>query len=122
MNDARSTVKTLLSFVLVIVLIVGALFGINLPYDAEDIVAPDEVTTIPQDNTNDEKQEDNNGVVEVPVEDDDNTVDEGVVNEIPQVSTPTEVQTENVDNSADGEVAEPTEDNKTATEGDVENA
>lgn len=148
MNETKKTVKTVLSFVLVLVLIVGTLFGINLPYGSEDVpldntdgvtgevstdVAPnkeqtetpnEDVPTVdapvvdeptvetPIDDTND---------VETPVEDE-NTDDEGVKDDAPQDSTPTDEETEDVDNSADTTVAEPTENQTTATEGDVENA
>lgn len=124
MNETKSTVKTALSFALVIVLIVGALFGIKLPYDAEDISPADEVTDVAETEApiEDEKQEDNNDVVQVPVEDDENTVDDGVTNDEPQDSTPTDTDNEVVDNSAETDVAEPTEDETSATEGDVENA
>lgn len=124
MNETKSTVKTALSFALVIVLIVGALFGIKLPYDAEDISPTDEVTDVAETETpvDDEKQEDNNDVVQAPVEDDENTVDDGVTNDEPQDSTPTDTDNEVVDNSAETDVAEPTEDETSATEGDVENA
>lgn len=125
MNETKSTVKTALSFVLVIVLIVGALFGIKLPYDAEDVAPTDEVTDVTETEApvDDEKQEDNDNVGEVPVEDDENTVDDGVTDDVPQESAPTDIVEDEADNSGDTDVAEPTEDETVdATEGDVENA
>ena len=122
--NKQSTVKTALSFALVIVLIVGALFGIKLPYDAEDIAPTDEETNVTETETPvvDETQEDDDNVVQAPVEDDENTVDDGVTNDEPQDSTPTDTDNEVVENSAETDVAEPTEDETSATEGDVENA
>ena len=143
MNETKKTVKTALSFVLVIVLIVGTLFGIDLPIQTDTVPPQTDVgtntpadTTQPQAPTEDapvvdtpvvdaptvETPTDNVADVETPVED--NTVkDDGVTNDVPQDSAPTETVTEVVDNSAETEVAEPTEENNTtATEGDVENA
>ena len=59
--------------------------------------------------------------VETPVEDD-STEDVGVTNDATQDSTPVDAENEIVDDSADASVAEPTDDETTATEGDVENA
>lgn len=59
--------------------------------------------------------------VETPVEDD-STEDEGVIDDATQDSTPVDTDNEIVDDSADASVAEPTDDETTATEGDVENA
>ena len=120
--NKQSTVKTALSFVLVLVLIIGAIFGLEMPYDAEDVLPTDEAPKPTEAPVVDETQEDNDNVVQAPVEDDENTADEGVTDEAPQDSTPTDEETEDVDNSADTTVAETTEDETTATEGDVENA
>jgi hypothetical protein len=104
--------------------LLGALFGIKLPYDAEDIAPTDEVTDVTETEApvDDEKQEDNDNVGDVPVEDDENTVDDGVADDVPQDSAPTDIVEDEADDSADTDVAEPTEDETTATEGDVENA
>lgn len=59
--------------------------------------------------------------VETPVEDN-STEDEGVIDDATQDSTPVDTDNEIVDDSADASVAEPTDDETTATEGDVENA
>jgi hypothetical protein len=120
--NKQSTVKTALSFVLVLVLIIGAIFGLEMPYDAEDVLPTDEATKPTEAPVVDETQEDNDDVVQVPVEDDENTVDDGVVDDVPQDSAPTDTEQEDVDNSAETDVAEPTEDETSATEGEVENA
>ena len=143
MNETKKTVKTALSFVLVIVLIVGTLFGIDLPIQTDTVPPQTDVgtntpadTTQPQAPTEDapvvdtpvvdaptvETPVDDVTEVETPVEDDSTNVD-GATENVPQDSAPTETVTEVVDNSAETEVAEPTEENNTtATEGDVENA
>ena len=119
-TEARKTAKTVLGFLLVVGLLIGALFGIKVPYEVKDII-PEDTTNVKIEQPQVETPSSDNGNVEVPVEDETNT-DDGVTEDVPQDSTPTEDTEENVDNSADTEVAEPTEDETTATEGDVENA
>lgn len=131
-TEARKTAKTVLGFLLVVGLLIGAFFGLDVPYDVEDVV-PNETTTAettapPADETTapteDQKPaDDENADVEVPVEDVVDTEDSATQDDVPQDSTPTEDNDENVDNSVDTEVTEPTEDENTVTEeGDVENA
>lgn len=143
MNETKSTVKTVLSFVLVLVLIVGAIFGIDVPYDEGDLDNMGTELPVEDDTTIEDEQPETDGVtddvpvVETPVEEDtneelpDDTEDEIDVpvedtEDATQGSTPTGAETnedEVVDNSAAGEVADTTEEQTDATEeGDVENA
>lgn len=120
-TEARKMAKTVLGFLLAVGLLIGALFGINVPYEVKDII-PEDTTNVEIEHTQVETPSSDNGNVEVPVEDETNT-DDGVTEDVPQDSTPTEdTMEESVDNSADTEVAEPTEDETTATEAEVENA
>ena len=119
-TEARKTAKTILGFLLVVGLLIGALFGLDVPYEVEDVI-PEDTTNVEIETTVDENENGDNADTDVPVEDTENT-DDGVIDDVPQDSTPTDTETEDVDNSVDTEVAEPTEDETTATEGDVENA
>lgn len=128
MNDAKSTVKTALSFVLVVVLIVATLFGIKVPYGIED-VAPEADATVEANgevapDTTDETENAPTEEVETPTtEDVEQQPTDEVVTDAPQETTPTENEiVEDVEISGEGEVAEPTETEQPATEGDVENA
>lgn len=117
MNETKSIVKTVLAFILTLVLIAGSLFGIDVPYDAGDLEGLETEGVVDEQAPVEDEQDD----VDVPVEDNANT-DDGEQTDEPQDSTPTE-DDEVVDNSAEDEVADPTEDETDATEeGDVENA
>lgn len=117
MNETKSTVKTVLSFVLVLVLIVGTLFGIDVPYDENDIDIEGIVTEEPT--VEDEQPETDditNGVPEEtpPVVDepkDEPTTETPDVDE-PVVETPTEDEGD--------EVETPVEDDNTEDDGVVE--
>lgn len=101
MNENQKLVRAGLSFVLVLVLIIGTAFGINLPFDADDVML-EETEKVEVD-------------MEAPVED---TVDNSS-----QDSAPVDEDVEDVDNSGEVEVTEPSEDDNTVTEeGDKENA
>lgn len=120
-TDAKNTAKSVLGFLLFVGLLIGALFGINVPYEVKDII-PEDTTNVEIETTVDENANGDNADGKVPVEDTENTNDQGVTEDVPQDSTYADTEKENVDNSADTTVAEPTEDETTATEGDVENA
>lgn len=151
MNEKRSLVKTIIGFVLVIVVIIGGMYGFNVDVEIQDIVDTTESTSIAPPPT--EITEDN--VVDVPSETTqvvpevttstpttatkpeviepevttevkvDDTVEEPSETEQPSStteSTPVVDEQPEVDNSADTEVTEPTEEQPIVTEGDVENA
>jgi hypothetical protein len=116
MNETKSIVKTVLAFILTLVLIAGSLFGIDVPYDVGDLEGLETEGVVDEQAPVEDEQND----VDVPAEDNANTED-GEQTDEPQDSTPTE-DDEVVDNSAEDEVADPAEDETDATEGDVENA
>lgn len=119
MNETKSTVKTILAFVLALVLIAGVLFGIDLPYDEVDLGNMiTEETTANETPVTGEQTEPSVITTDAPAisETPDDSANE------PQDSTPTDTETEVVDNSADETVADTTENNQVATEGEVENA
>ena len=107
MNEKKGTVKTIFGFILVLVLIAGALFGIKLPYEAEDVMSIEETVI-------DAEQSEQDVVDTLPtVEDTDSESFED--------TTSAEDTQENVE-SSDDEVADTPNDETIATEGDVENA
>lgn len=92
MNETRSMVKSVLGFLLAVVLIVGGIFGFNVKVEVdEDTPALEEVSDEATDNT-------------------------------ATATSPVDGETADEANSADTNVAEPTEQQVTATEGDVKNA
>lgn len=134
MNDAKKTVKTALSLALVVVLIVATLFGLEVPYEMEDVVqdteALEQTEIVAGENTNEEsttavlpdedKTENPTDEVAPPVEDTEAPTDE-VETQLPQETAPTD-DVETAEPSETGEVAPPSEPTTDATEGDVENA
>lgn len=148
MNNAKSTVKTVLGFVLVIILILGTLFGIEIPYDEDDIASmgtdittsavtaevttneveqtkPSDITTaVPQVTTsvpNEPTEEVPSNTTEDTAEDVEVPVED--TEDATQDSTPTDAETDKtVDNSEDGDVATTPEEEQDATEGDVQDA
>ncbi len=108
MNDAKITVKNALSFVLVVVLIVATLFGLEVPYDWNDVSQENaQEVVVTDENTNKESKP--------PATDE-------VAQDTPQESAPTEDVIEDAEDSVNGEVAEPTESQNSATKGDVKYA
>ena len=109
MNDAKITVKKALSFVLVVVLIVATLFGLDVPFDFEDVANETENTAqevVVTDENNDKKTHPPTDEVET---------------DTPQETAPTD-DVEDAEGSVNGEVAEPNQPQDTATEGEVKNA
>ena len=136
-TEARKTAKTAIGFILVLVLLAATFFGLKVPYGVEDVVPQDTTETqapVENEPTNEETQ-----ATEAPKADDnvaqepntDKSESENVDKEAPVEDTNENVSTDsatdetvndNVDNSGETNVAEPTEDETTAAEGDVENA
>lgn len=144
------TVKAALGFVLVLVILVGASFGLKIDVEVEDAGATDNVATdapVVDEQPEDVVKPTDEPVVDEPTEDEpteevvtptDEPVDEPTdvtpdapvedngegddEANVPQDSAPTEENTD-ADNSDKVDVAEPSEENTdVATEGDVENA
>jgi hypothetical protein len=107
MNDAKITVKTALSFVLVVVLIVATLFGIEVPYDWNDVSQETAQEVVVTDQNTDKESTPSAEKVE-----------QGT----PQETAPTEDAIEDAEDSVVGEVADQTEPQNSATKGDVKNA
>ena len=134
MNDAKKTVKTALSLALVVVLIVATLFGLEVPYEMDDVVqdteALEQTEIVADENTNEEsttavlpdedETEPPTDEVAPPVEDTEAPTDE-VETQLPQETAPTD-DVETAEPSETGEVAPPSEPTTDATEGDVQNA
>ncbi len=144
------TVKAALGFVLVLVILVGASFGLKIDVEVEDAGATDEVVTeapvvdeqpgdvveptdepVVDEPTDGEPTEDVDTPTDEPVDEptdvtpdapvEDNVEDNNEV-DVPQDSAPTE-DNKDADNSGEADVAEPSEeDNDVATEGEVKNA
>jgi len=134
MSETRSMVKSILGFLLVIVVIIGGVFGFNVEVDIEDAetsledVVVDESTFIGPPETEAEVA-DKEAEAETSKTDDDekdevvkDTTTEDEKDTDSAVTTPVEKDETDVDNSADTEVAEPTEEETTATEGDKKDA
>lgn len=134
MNDAKKTVKTALSLALVVVLIVATLFGLDVPYELDDVVqeteAPEQTEIVTDENANEEStptvlpKTDETAPpteeVEHPIEDVEPPTDE-VDPQHPQDTAPTD-DVETAEPSETDEVAPPSEPTTDATEGDVKNA
>lgn len=134
MNDAKKTVKTALSLALVVVLIVATLFGLDVPYELDDVVqdteALEQTEIVTDENTNEEstttvlpetdETEPPTEEVEPPIEDVETPTDD-VENQPPQETAPTD-DVETAETSETDEVALPSETTTDATEGDVKNA
>lgn len=134
MNDAKKTVKTALSLALVVVLIAAALFGLDVPYELDEVVqdteALEQTEIVAGENTNEEsptpvlpetgETEAPTDEVAPPVEDTEATTDE-VETQTPQETAPTD-EVVTAAPSETGEVATPSEPTTEATEGDVKNA
>lgn len=129
MNDSKITPKTVVSLALVVLLIVATLFGINVPYELEDVITEtndtvdtSEVTpTIAED---DEQNPSSTDEVEHPSADtlEESPTDTAETN-VSTDSAPVENETvEDADVSNGDNVADPVETEISATEGDVENA
>jgi hypothetical protein len=138
-TEARKTAKSAIGFALVIILLAATFFGLKVPYGVEDVLPQDTTETqapVENEPTNEETQA---PATEAPKTDDnvaqepntDKPEGENADKEAPVEDTKENVSTDsatdeavkdNVDNSGETNVAEPTEDETTATEGDVENA
>lgn len=107
MNEKKGTVKAIFGLALAVLLIAGALFGIKLPYNAEDVMSIKETVV-----------ESEQGEQDVA----DTLPNEQVTDsESFEDTTSAEDTQENVE-SSDDEVADTPNDETIATEGDIENA
>jgi hypothetical protein len=143
------TVKAALGFILVLVILAGAMFGLDIDVAIEDGVT-DEVDTeapVADEQDEDKPETPDEPVVDEPTDEEptdsvdqptdepvdeptdvtpdapvEGTVEGGDEANVPQDSAPTDTN-EDADNSGEADVAEPSEDeNVDATEGEVENA
>lgn len=117
MNETKAMVKTVLGFLLVVVILIGGMFGFDVKVDitdqnAETTVAEDDVL-LPT-----ETQKD----VEGKEQSTSQTSSDKIPCETIADSTPVVEETTDVDNSVDTEVTEPTEEETNVTEGEDENA
>lgn len=118
MNETRSMVKSALGLILALVVVVGGIYGFNVKVEVQDteveaqettaVEAPKATTATVAQTTDDESEATQPVATQEPMS---TTVSTPVVDEQPDV-----------DNSADTEVTEPTEEEQTVTEGEVENA
>jgi preprotein translocase subunit SecF len=125
MSETRSMVKSVLGFLLVIVVIIGGVFGFNVEVDIEDEKNPSAETVVDESTfigppeteaeTSQMEDDEKDEVVKDTTTEDEKDTDSAV-------TTPVEKDETDVDNSADTEVAEPTEEETTATEGDKKDA
>ena len=120
MNDAKITVKKALSLALVVVLIVAVLFGLDVPYDLDDVVQETEETTQTDIVASENASEESTTPV-LPDEDKADTPTDEVETQLPQETAPTD-DVDTAEPSETGEVAHPSETTTDATEGDVQNA
>lgn len=125
MSETRSIVKSVLGFLLAIMVIVGGMFGLGVDAEITDENAgttpPEEtvgdvVTDAPVEDVTNAPTED---VTDVPVDTDVPTEE---TNAPSTDSTPVEDETTDVETPVDTEVADTTEVETNATEGEVENA
>lgn len=127
MNDAKKTLKQALSFALVVVLIVATLFGLDVPYEIEDVATDFEETEVAEtivadEQTNEESTHSTEATTEKEVDEVAPSTDE-VETQSPQETAPTEDEAvKDAVSSESGEVADTTEPQPVATEGDVQNA
>lgn len=127
MNDAKKTLKQALSFALVVVLIVATLFGLDVPYEIEDVATDFEETEVAEtivadEQTNEEPTPSTEATTEKEVDVVAPSTDE-VETQSPQETAPTEDEAvKDAVSSESGEVADTTEPQPVATEGDVQNA